>query len=187
MARSFARDRMVARAKFVRVPKARESHVAERAIEYHSALATYFLRRTLSREDAEDLSQEVFLRLLGTASPPQIGSLRGYVFQVANSVFIDWLRRSKARAAGAHDDISERLADDSASCERSMLARERLDRVVERLGELPEKTRTILVMRRLDEEKNAAIANRLGVSLSTVEKHIHQGTAHLKDRLDEFA
>lgn len=146
----------------------------------------YFKARTRSVEDAEDLTQEVFVRLLNCGSSIDIRSEKAYAFQVAGSVLIDWLRRNRARRAGAHAPITDVVPDDNEiGCERNMLARERLDCVSQGLMELCEKTRSILVLRRLEGKKNAEIARSMGVSVSTVEKHVRHATDHLRYYLEE--
>lgn len=160
--------------------------VADIAVEFRSALIAYFLKKTRSLDDSEDLVQEVFMRLLNRGSASGIAAPRNYVFQVASNVLVDWSRRNKARGAGAHDCLVEALPDhEQISCERRMLARERFEFTRMGLQELPEKTQSILMLRRLDGKKNSEIAREMGVSLSTVEKHIHHATAHLKSRLEE--
>lgn len=160
--------------------------VADCANEFRPALFHYFQRRTRACEDSEDLVQEVFVRLLKYDTLSEVRFLRGLVFQIANSVLVDWSRRSKARRIVAHDRLTDFHPDEEAiGCERWMLGKEAFSCVTECIRELPEKTQSILIRRRLEGQKNCEIAREMGVSVSTVEKHIHQAMAHLRSRIEE--
>ena len=63
----------------------------------------------------------------------------------------------------------------------SLWARLSADRLVE--GELPERTRNVFLLARLENMRQAEIARRLGVSVSGVEKHLARAIAHLSQRL----
>ncbi len=153
--------------------------------EFRPALVQYFARRIPETSEAEDLAQEVFARLIQRGNIRDIKMIRGYLFEAANNVLVDWLRRNRARGGGLHDQIDIDLPDDTGfEIERVLVAREELLRVTATLLELPERTRSIFVLRRFEGMKYKDIANRLGLSLSTVEKHMQQATMHLLGRSD---
>jgi RNA polymerase sigma-70 factor (ECF subfamily) len=67
--------------------------------------------------------------------------------------------------------------------ERVFLGKEALNRASVALLELPERTRTIFVLRRLEGMRYADVARRLGISVSAVEKHMVRAIAHLTERM----
>ena len=69
---------------------------------FRSALVHYFRRRVGSGDEAEDLAQEVFARMLRRGDVAAIDDVRAYLFEIAASVLIDRGRRGKVRHAGAH-------------------------------------------------------------------------------------
>lgn len=153
--------------------------------EFRPALIHYFTRRIPAPEEAEDLAHDVFVRLIRRRTIGDIKALRGYVFETANNVLIDWTRRNRTRARSAHRPIDEDIPDNTVfETERVLLAKEEIRRVTASLLELPERTRTIFVLRRFEGMKYKDIADRLGLSLSTVEKHMQQATIHLLGRPD---
>lgn len=153
---------------------------------YNASLLRYFGRRVSEPSVAEDLTQQVFERLLRRGEIESIDHLNGYVFQTARSVFADYLRSRSSHHAGAHESFQESLHGDvDFSPEHVLVKRERLARVIELLQVLPERTRVIFVLRRLEGVKYRDIATELGISVSAVEKHMERAVAHLARGLEE--
>jgi RNA polymerase sigma-70 factor (ECF subfamily) len=71
------------------------------------------------------------------------------------------------------------------SPERVLLGKEALVRATAVLLELPERTRMVFVMRRLEGMRYLDIAARLGISVSAVEKHMTRAMAHLVSRMGD--
>jgi len=161
------------------------AHFQPKAAEFRAALVRYFARRLREPEEAEDLAHEVLLRLFRRGTINDMQALQCYVFETANSVLVDWTRRNKARSRGAHQPIDADIVDPRVfPCDRILESRQEVSRVAASLQELPERTRTIFILRRLEGMKHGDIATRLGVSLSTVEKHVHRAAAHLLESAD---
>lgn len=154
--------------------------------EFRPSLARYFARRVKDQSEIEDLVQEVFVRLVRRPDVAAMDGARGYVFETASSVLNDWLRRRRTHHAADHDpfDPDAHQSPDLAP-DRVLISRERLARATAILLELPERTRTIFVLRRIEGLKHREIAKRLGLSVSAVEKAIRRATAHLVARLDD--
>lgn len=142
-------------------------------------LMAYFLRRTGDRQDAEDLTQETFTRLVG--SSPRFddnAQVHAYVFRVAANLLRDRGRRRKVRKqepfAAFSEDVVELISNrivEGREPERVLIAQESLAEVYKVLRTLEERTRTIFVLHRLEGMKHKEIAALLGLGLSTVEKH----------------
>lgn len=154
--------------------------------EFRPALTRYFSRRVRDKDDIPDLIQEVFVRLVRRDDTTKLDSVRGYVFETAHSVAIDWLRRYESHRRGVHETFDAQLhgGADTAT-DQLLIDREDLDCVISALMELPERTRAVFVLRRMESMKFKDIAERLGVSLSTVEQHMYRAMAHLMSRLRE--
>lgn len=143
------------------------------------------MRRVRDRFEIDDMVQQVFERLLKRGDVTGMERLAGYVFQTASSVLNDHLRRRRSRHADAHDEFDERSHGDvDFSPEHVLLERERLARATAILLELPERTRVIFVLRRLEGMKYLDIAARLGISVSAAEKHMERAVARLAESLD---
>ena len=141
--------------------------------EYSGPLHGYFLRRTGSQSDAEDLVQEVFARLAQMADASKMENPQAYVFQIAVNLLRDRARRSGARRSAMHEPFDEAMhAETGGSPEARLLAREELAQVERTLGALPRKTKIVFLLHRLDGLKYREIADAMGLSVSTVEKHM---------------
>jgi RNA polymerase sigma factor (sigma-70 family) len=140
---------------------------------FRPALLAYFYRRTHDAVEAEDLAQEVFVRILKRGDVAKIQDARAYLFEIAASVFIDRGRRNHVRHLGQHSSFDADIhgSEDFAS-ERIYLAREALERASAALRQMPERTRTVFVLRRLEGMRYGDIARRLGISVSAVEKQM---------------
>ncbi len=153
---------------------------------FRGPLMSFFLRRVRARAEAEDLTQEVFLRLLGAAAIGEIAQADAFVFKIASN-----LLRDRARKA-AHwrfndkspldEDLIHELTQDlveDRGPERVLLGRENLAAALKALEELGERTKSIFILFRLEQMKQREIAVLYGISPSTVEKHVMKATLHL--------
>ncbi|AQR61912.1 RNA polymerase subunit sigma-24 [Brevundimonas sp. LM2] len=151
------------------------------------ALMRYFQRRTESAADAEELVQELFLRLLRRADLFALQNLDGYVFEAAANLARDRARRQQARG-GRHIDIDDiEPAADEPSPERVVDGRKRLDLMLSALDRLPPRARTIVILRRFESLTYGQIADRLGISVSAVEKHMVRSMSALRAALAQIA
>jgi RNA polymerase sigma-70 factor (ECF subfamily) len=166
--------------------------VARLDARFRGPLMVFFLRRRFSRAEAEDLTQEVFVRMLGRDDAPD--STDVYIFQVAANLLRDRARRRLTHKAEDHASLvapTELTAHgvenhpslvEDRSPERVLLAQESLAEAMRALGELGERTRHIYVLHRLEKMRHKEIAALLGLSVSAVEKHIIRAVAHLAER-----
>lgn len=153
---------------------------------FRTSLERYFSRRIRDRAETDDMIQEVFLRLVKRGSLDNVDRLGGYVFETASSVLMDRLRRRRSRQEERHEEFDGQVHGDvDFSPERVLIGRETLARATAVLLELPERTRVIFVLRRLEGMRYLDIAARLGISVSAVEKHMERAMAHLVQRLGD--
>ena len=143
-------------------------------------LTGYFRRRVRQQDDVSDLVQEVFVRVSTRGSFDDIENLRGYLFQVAASVLADRQRRRTVRHQDAHVEFDpERMREPEIGPDRILAGREALAAALAALETMPERTRTIFVLRRLEGLRYLEIATRLGLSVSAVEKHMVRAVEQL--------
>ena len=146
-----------------------------------------FFRRNSHAQDAEDLTQEVLVRMLRHPGT-EIESLGSYVFRVASNLLRDTARRAatRRREDGSPDPRAQasNIAVEEIEPERVLLAKERLEIAMQALMELPERTRDIFVYYRLEGMRQREIALHLGISVSAVEKHLMKAFEHIALRVD---
>jgi RNA polymerase sigma-70 factor (ECF subfamily) len=153
--------------------------LAEEAGPVRGWLTRFFRRRVRDASEVEDMVQDVFTRIVARDSTKPIEHLGGYIHKTASSVLTDWARSRSARAAGLRVAFdAETHGEEPIDPERLLCARQDLQAVTLVLLQLPERTRTVFILRRLEGHRFQDIATHLGISVSAVEKHmvraIHQ-------------
>lgn len=153
-------------------------------------LVRYFAGRLRSREAAEDLIQDLYVRLSALETGEPIENPSAYLFRLANNMMLDRLRSNQR--SGARDEAwrRSRSADlggqevvDEASPEQAAAARERLRRTLDAIRNLPPRTRRAFELHRLDGLSQEQTAQALGVSRKTVEKQISAALKQLLVKL----
>ncbi len=152
---------------------------------FHKPVWQVAYRFTVSADDAEELVQDIFMRLL-TALPHYrpTGALGGWVRQVATNVGIDsWRRRKRTPILVETGEIPELPGP---APERPDVIAERRDQaalVRRAVGELPEELAEPVMLRDLMELGYPAIAERLAIPVGTVKSRIHRGRILLAEAL----
>ena len=156
------------------------------ARRFAKPLKSYFLKRLSGPAEADDLVQEVFLRLSKRPNLTGIERIEGYIFQTASSVLTDHFRKD-ARTGGVHDSLEEEgYADRTASLERRVEARQKVQQVMDALQQLPEVTRRVFVLYHLRNLRQKEIAAMLDMPLRTLEKHMSTASRHLYRQLGQI-
>lgn len=168
-----------------RQPNAEQSELLEQYSHlYGAALRRYFSKHASQPADVEDLVQEVFVRLAGRAVQEDIHQPEAYLLRTAAHVWRDFLRKRKTHAATAHDEYEDnKHAREEISPEHVLHSRQSLTALLAVLDGLPERTRQVLLLCRVEGMRYKDIAARLGVSVSSVEKHMMKAIAHLAEHL----
>ena len=149
-------------------------------------LTGFFRRRVREEADVEDLVQDVFARICARDSPEPIDHLGGYVLRTATSVLADRARRRTSHQADLHVAFdADRHGDEEIDPERVLSGKEDLHAATAALLSLPERTRTVVVLRRLEDYRYGDIARHLGISVSAVEKHMVRAIRHLSAEMEK--
>ncbi|MDG2535360.1 sigma-70 family RNA polymerase sigma factor [Sphingomonas sp. HITSZ_GF] len=148
---------------------------------WRPALMAFFLRRVRNPTDAEDLTQEVFVRMLNlTEDRPS----DAYVFQIAQNLLIDRSRKHLVRERYRHGVAADAGRElDDFDPHRLVEGRDQLAKIVGALGEMPERTRTIFVLYRVENMRQETIANAFGISSSAVKQHVAKAMALLARKM----
>jgi RNA polymerase sigma-70 factor (ECF subfamily) len=166
------------------VPETDHTAIEALSRQYRAVLLRYFARRGVDPSDLEDLTQEVFTRLSARAHLVNIERRDAYLFETAAHVAVDHHRRAAVRHRQFHDTYEDSLhGSRDFSPERVQAGREELELLSVALRELPERTRHVFLLARLEILPYAQIAQQLHISTSAVEKHLVKAVAHLSTRL----
>ncbi len=143
-------------------------------VRFQRSLLRY-LRDLLSRrEDAEDVAQETYLKLMSAASLEDSElRVRAFMFKIATNLAYDRFRQRRTRGVQEQADLAA-LPDETPAAER-IVALEQGAALVERsLLALPARCRHVFLLRVAHELSYEAIAEKLGVSKRTVEREMQQ-------------
>lgn len=150
---------------------------------YRRPLLSFFQRRAASLEDAEDLTQEVFMRLSRRFSRLHWGNPDGLVFTVAANALIDHERHERSRRRDRHVEVDPGLPTDEPSAEATLSGRQRLQTLVAALDTLHPNIKAVFVLCRFENLSQAEAAARMGLSVSAVEKHMMTAMARLRQAI----
>ena len=141
----------------------------------------FFLRRSGSPADAEEMVQDLFVRLLRRADLLSLENVDGYVFEAAANMARDRGRYEQARGQGRHVGIDDLVAQSEApGAEQIVAGKQRLKRMLAALDALPPRARQVVILRRFENLTYLQIARRLGISVSAVEKHMARAMTALR-------
>lgn len=143
---------------------------------HEPALRSWLRNRRLAGLEIDDIVQETYARLIAVESVDGVRNPKTYAFQAAYSVMVTHVRRSRVVAFQTVSDIDQlgALADEP-SPEHRVADRDELQRLGEAIASLPVRVRDVFTLRRVEGLSQREVARRLGISESTVEKHMSRG------------
>ncbi len=157
----------------------------EEVVEQHSP-KVYRLayRLTGNRYDAEDLTQEAFVRVFRSLSKFRPGTLDGWIHRITTNLFLDQARRkSRIRFDSLADDADNRVPSLQPGPERSFEFNNLDIDIQAALDELSPDFRAAVVLCDLEGLAYDEVARILGVKLGTVRSRIHRGRTMLREKL----
>ena len=141
-------------------------------------------RLTGDKHDAEDLTQEVFVRVFRSLSSYTPGTFEGWLHRITTNLFLDQARRkSKIRFDALADDADNRLPSRSATPDMQFVDTLFDDDVEAALADLPPDFRAAVVLCDIEGLSYEEIADVLGLKLGTVRSRIHRGRSMLRKSL----
>lgn len=146
---------------------------------HHSALIKFLRRRLSIADDAEDVAQETYIRMMRYEGSSELNSPSAMLFRIAVNVANDHGRTTVARRASRHTAVqqADELASDLPSAEREVLASQTLDLLLVTIDALPPKCKQVFLLSRASDMTYTEIAAHCGISVKMVEKHISRAIA----------
>lgn len=137
-------------------------------------------RRASSREEAHDLVQEIFLRIarIGASRPLKLDKPEAYLSRMATNLLRDVARTASRHQSDRHVTVDEQSLA-GADQQKHLEARDMLRRMEAAMLKLRPITREIFMAHRLDGLSYAEIADRTGLSVKGVEKHMSKAIAQV--------
>ena len=159
---------------------------------YHGRLVLFANKFTYDKQAAQDLVQDTFLKLWEkTEDMSSIESPKAYLFQSVRNSCINYQRHLNIKKSAREelvsklDSMEKSMYFDLDDPLHSLFEKEIEEKVDELVRSLPEKCRQVFTMSRQDYLKNKQIAEKLGISVKMVEKHISKALSILRAGLSE--
>ena len=146
-------------------------------------LYTVAYRLTGNREDAEDLVQEVLLRVRRGLETYQPGSMEGWLSRIATNAFLDEVRRRRRRPEDLLPEDPDWVLPPAAGADDALAAEALPDDVQAALRRLPQDFRAAVVLCDVVGLSYQEIGEALGIPVGTVRSRIHRGRALLREGL----
>jgi RNA polymerase sigma factor (sigma-70 family) len=158
----------------------------EVARTYGRFLYTVAYRLTGNEADAEDLVQEVLLRVRRGLDTYRPGSMEGWLSRITTNAFLDDVRRRKRRPAVVMAEPPDELLPPAAPADEALASSALPDQVQAALARLPDDYRAAVVLCDVVGESYDQIAETLGVPVGTVRSRIHRGRGLLRQALADY-
>lgn len=144
---------------------------------HHSWLHGWLSQRTGCRENAADLAQDTFVRLLKTRQSSPLREPRAYLSSIARGLMIDQYRRRELERAYL-ESVALLPRQEVPSAESRLLILDALERIDRMLDLLKPRVRQAFLLAQLDGLTCTQIAAKLGVSRATVERDLAKALQH---------
>jgi RNA polymerase sigma-70 factor (ECF subfamily) len=165
--------------------------VSELFREHNRMLVGYLTGRLRSEQEAKEVAQEAYVRLLQLQEPATPSLLRAYLFKTATNLAIDRLRRRRVRhQAEERPELFEHLSatrGDANDPADRLLEREQAGRLLGFLQEMPIKCQQVFYLHRLEGLPQREVAMRLGFSERMVRRYVTYAMVYCHLRLDGLA
>jgi RNA polymerase sigma factor (sigma-70 family) len=147
-------------------------------------LRRYFAKRAGGAE-AEDLVQEVFVRLQARAAGGTVDNVERYLFTIANNVLVSRHRYEAARVLSRQGPLTEALQPvEDLTPERVLIGKQEYQRMIAALRKLPPRAREAFIFHRFEEMSHPAIARRMGISVVAVRKLIARAMERIAEIME---
>ena len=153
--------------------------------KYQTKLYAFSLKILASKEEAEEIVQEVFLKIWKSRHLLDVEkSFQAFLFTIARNHIYNQL--SKKVSESTYKNHKATTYESKNSTAETTDYQELNNIVLSRVGEMPEKRKKVFLMSRYEGHSNKEIASTMQISLSTVENHLNKALKTLKNHLQIY-
>lgn len=155
--------------------------------EHNRALVNFLRIRVSSEQEAQDVAQEAYVKLLQLHEPGAVSFLRSYLFRIATNLTVDRARHTVIRHRHAREQANAGLLDDFTGVEAldvQAITREEFEKAVAALNELSPRLRQAFVKHVVEGYSTSEIAAELAVDERTVRKFVTRAMLHCRERIE---
>lgn len=157
-------------------------------LENETALKRFLGRILPIAADVEDIAQEAFLRAFVASSTETVRMPKAFLFRIARNLAINERSRmwnTTTTLVGDSSELDGLGTDDDVSSEDRLDSNRKMLLLSEAISLLPTKCRQVFLLRKVHELSHKDIADQMGISVSTVEKHIAMGLVRCSKYMSE--
>jgi RNA polymerase sigma-70 factor (ECF subfamily) len=162
----------------------RSQALAELFRNHHAGLVRFLTLRSGSVEDAKEIVQEAYAKLLALDRPGTISILGGYLWRIAVNLAIDRGRQRVLHSRYRYE-TQPGVATRDFSAEAVVEARERLAIVERAIGNLPPRCLEAFVLHVLEHQTFEQVGREMGISARMAKKHVARALEYLQTCLDD--
>ena len=151
--------------------------------EHNEALIRFLLARLRSQQEAHEVAQEAYVRLLSLDEPGAVSYLRAFLFKTAANLAIDRLRRGELQVRAKGSPLFSEFSD-TRTPERQVAATQAVQRLERLIAAMPAKRRRAFMLRRFEGLNVSDVARQLGLSKRTVREHVAHALLQCRACLD---
>jgi len=151
--------------------------------EHNEALIRFLMARLRSYQDAREVAQEAYVRLLSLDEPGAVSYLRAFLFKTAANIAIDRRRRDAAHVRATELPLFHEFAD-VRTPERRVADEQTVQRLGRLIAAMPPKCRQAFVLNEFYGRDFASIAREMKVSERMVRKYVVRALLHCRTQLD---
>jgi RNA polymerase sigma-70 factor (ECF subfamily) len=161
--------------------------------KYRAPMIHYLYGIVHDEAVAEDLTQEVFLRVFrGRKDYEPRAKFKSWLYRIGKNVAFNWIRdhsaeiRAKTGEVPALEGVAREYVDHRPNVEEWLVYQVKIDRIRRAVGELPERQRVVVLMHRFKEMEHRQIASELRCSLPAVKSLLNRAYTNLRTSLLEM-
>jgi RNA polymerase sigma-70 factor (ECF subfamily) len=152
-------------------------------------LRAFLINMMGSAHDGEDVLQDLFIRINTAQLPSAVHNPTSFLFSMAANLAKDQLRRnslSKRIIDGDYSYLKQVSGDGLPSGEAAVWSRQWIAKFKSAIAEMPVRQRQVFVLHKIENLTQRATAERLGISVKMVEKHMARALTHCRQSLGQF-
>ncbi|RXK13424.1 RNA polymerase subunit sigma [Halarcobacter mediterraneus] len=151
-------------------------------IEHYNELVYYIYRMVGDKEKAKDIIQEAYSRMLVIDKRTPVKNKRAFLYKLARNIAIDQARREKNASSIIYEEEEHSIPIEEQPEEQVCQANQQ-ELLLQILATLPEKNQQAFTLHILEGFSRKEIAEKMGVSVGAVEKHIIRASEKLKEKM----
>lgn len=151
--------------------------------ENYDRLFRYVRSRLANDADAQELTQEAYLRLIRISRKELIKHPQAYLYRIASNLVSELFGKELSPAQREDEKALDEMSTSDVSVEESAERTRRLQKLDKALNELPPKCKAVLILRTHKGMTSKETAECLGISVSMVKKYMSKGIAHCRKRM----